>query len=114
VDVGVEFGGGFGGPFVSPLVAGGLADFLLVVAASAGVAACSSLISGDCGMSPAGTVTGGVWVGVGESVRPMVASARFCARNALRVVSITTRNLDSCVHITTCSRIVDAIAWYFL
>jgi hypothetical protein len=33
-------------------------------------------------------------------------------RCALRVMSITTRIRDSCVHVTTCSRSLDAIAWY--
>jgi hypothetical protein len=90
VDVGVESGGGFGEPFVSPGLAGGLFELFSDLDASVSVADVSSLTSGDGGMSPSGRVIGGGGSGSGESVRSTIASARLCARCALRVVSITT------------------------
>jgi hypothetical protein len=74
----------------------------------------ASLTCGDGDMSPLAVVIGGGGTGARESVRLTIASALFCARCALRVVSVTTRILDSCVHVTTCSRSLHAIAWYFL
>jgi hypothetical protein len=95
--------------------AAGLAVCLVEVVAVAFVV--SSLITGDGGIipaeapSPTAASTGGGWVGIGESVRSTIPSARHTARNSLRVESIVTSIGDSCVGVTTCWLSLYASVW---